>query len=449
MALGKALKHKASLFVLLLGSCISLLWGVALQRSIPGGMMGFPGIYYGTRCLLHNCDPYNAAQLQRFDEAEGYPYASGSPERRQAVSLYVNLPGTFLLVAPFALLPPWPAQALWAVLVVGSFLLAAYLMWSIAVDYSPPVALLLGFLLLSNCEIVFAGGNTAGIVVSFSIIAAWCFLNSRFVVAGVVCLAIALAMKPHDAGLIWLYFLLAGGANRKRALQVSAVAAGLVAAAVLWVTLVAPHWIGEFQTNLATISAPGGINEPGPYSIGVSTPDMIIDLQTVISVFASDPGIYNLVTYLICGAVLLVWAIAVFRSRFTPQRAWFALVAVAALSMLVTYHRSYDAKLLLLSVPACAMLWSKGGRVAWAALIISVAGILFTGDIPLAILILATRGLHTYAPGPGANPFALVLSRPAPLILLVTAVFYTWVFARGNGVQEISAPNSSEVSAIS
>ena len=436
MASGKALKHKVSLVVLLLGSCISLYWGVSLQRSVPGGMMGFPGIYYGTRCLLHGCDPYNPAQLQRFDEVEGYPYAAGSPERLESISLYVNLPGTFLVVAPFALLSPGPAHVAWSALVIGSFLLAAYLMWRIGVSYAPGIALFLGFILLSNCEILFAGGNSAGIVVSFSIIAVWCFLKNRFVVAGVVCLAIALVIKPHDAGLIWLYFLIAGGLNRKRALQVIAVAAAFVAAAVLWLSLVAPHWIAEYRTNLATISAPGGINEPGPYSTGVSTPDMVIDLQTVISVFTRNSHVYNLVTYLICGLVFLLWAIAVVRSQFSPQRAWFALVAVAALSMLVTYHRSYDAKLLLLSVPACAMLWSRGGRVAWLALLISTAGVFFTGDIPLAILILATKGLHTYTRGLTGNLFALVLSRPAPLILLITAVFYTWAFARGYSAHE-------------
>jgi len=31
--------------------------------------------------------------------------------------------------------------------------------------------------------------------------------------------------------------------------------------------------------------------------------------------------------------------------------------------MLVTYHRPFDAKLLLLAVPACAMLWAEGGRI--------------------------------------------------------------------------------------
>jgi len=230
--------------------------------------MGFPGIYYGTRCLLHDCDPYNTIQLQRFDEAEGYPYSAGSPERRQAISLYVNLPGTFLFVAPFAMLPPWPAEILWSALVVGSFLIAAYLMWSVAVEYAPGIALLLGFILLSNCEIIFGGGNTAGVFVSFSIIAVWCFLNNRFVVAGVVCLAIALAMKPHDAGLIWLYFLIAGRINRQRALKVGALAAALVAVAVLWVTLVAPHWIPEFRANLATISAPTRSSAPSALATG-------------------------------------------------------------------------------------------------------------------------------------------------------------------------------------
>ncbi len=41
----------------------------------------------------------------------------------------------------------------------------------------------------------------------------------RCVWVGILCLAVSLAIKPHDGGLVWLYFILAGGAFRKRALQ--------------------------------------------------------------------------------------------------------------------------------------------------------------------------------------------------------------------------------------
>jgi hypothetical protein len=455
MGFGTIWKRRTSFILLLLGGGISLLWGFALERGVPGGVMGFPGIYYGTKCLIHSCDPYNVTELEDLYKAEGYGTQPESLARRQAVILYVNVPTTFLFIAPFTILPLGTAQVLWQFLIVGSFISAACLMWSLGADYAPNVSLLLTFLVLANSEVIFAGGNTAGIVVGLGVIAVWCILRERFVPAGITCLAVSLAIKPHDIGLIWLYFLLAGGVYRKRALQAAALAASLTLLAVLWVSHVAPHWLPELRSNLAAISAPGGINEPGPRSIGVNSPDMIIDFQTVISIFEDNPQIYNWLTYFVCGVLLLTWAVTILRSRFSPKKAWFALVSVVALSMLVTYHRSYDAKLLLLSVPACAALWAEGGAIGWIALAVTAAGIFFTGDIPLAILMQLTRNLDASAASMMGKVPILLLTRPAPLILLVIAIFYLWIYkgyststsskSEGDGIEQVQIlPASSD-----
>jgi hypothetical protein len=158
---------------------------------------------------------------------------------------------------------------------------------------------------------------------------------------------------------------------------------------------------------------------------------MIIDLQTVASVFHDDPRVYNPITYVVCGTILLAWLIVVLRSRPSrDENAFFAIVSVAALSMLVTYHRSYDAKLLLLSIPACAMLWAEGGAIAWMALLIGVGGVIFTADLPLAVLMHLTRHLYSPAAGLAGKTAVALLTRPAPLILLVTAIFYLLVYLR-------------------
>ena len=425
--------NRASIFLLLMGAGISIIWGISLERSVRGGVMGFPGIYFGTKCLLQGGDPYDVNQLERVYQAEGIPIPSESIERRQSVTRYVNLPTTFLFVAPFTFLPLATARTLWLLLVVGSFSLAAFMMWRLGKNYAPGVSLLLTFIVLANCEIIFSGGNTAGLVVGLCVIAVWCLLNERFALLGVICLASSLAIKPHDVGLVWIYFLLAGRAQGKRALQAGALALALALIGTLWASHVAPHWASELRSNLATISAHGGINEPGPTSIGVSSPDMIIDLQTVVSIFRDDPRIYNPVTYAICGIILLIWIVAVLRSRPMPENALFALVSCAALSMLVTYHRSYDAKLLLLSVPACAMLWADGRAVRWIALILSAAGLLITGDIPLAIVTQETRSLHLSDYGLAGRLLYIVLARPAPLILSAIAVFYLSIMVRRTG----------------
>jgi hypothetical protein len=328
------------------------------------------------------------------------------------------------------MLPLGVAQALWLILLVGVFILAAFLMWDIGASYAPGVSLFLICLVLADSELIFASGNTAGIVVGLCVISAWCFLKQKFVPAGVFCMAVCLAIKPHDAGLVWLYYLLVGGVYRKRALQSLVVTFGLGLVSVLWLSHVVPHWMQDWNSNLSAISAPGGLNEPGLASVTGHTAGMVIDLQAAVSVFRNDPRIYNSVSYLVCGALLLVWSVRTLRSRFSQSGAWLALAAVAALTMLVTYHRPYDAKLLLLTVPACAMLWTEGGPIGWLALLLNSAAVLLTGDVPLAILSILTNGLHFGTNGILAHIQTVVVMRPVPLILLALGIFYLWVYVR-------------------
>jgi lysylphosphatidylglycerol synthetase-like protein (DUF2156 family) len=157
---------------------------------------------------------------------------------------------------------------------------------------------------------------------------------------------------------------------------------------------------------------------------------MIIDLQSAVFVFRNHPLIYNSVTYLICGALLLIGLVHTLRTRFSTARAWFALAAVVPLTILVTYHRSYDAKLLLLAIPACAMLWAEGRPIRWLALLVTAAGIVFTADIPLAILVTLAGNLHISTAGLSGQMLTVVLTRPTPIILLAMSVFYLRVYVR-------------------
>jgi hypothetical protein len=130
----------------------------------------------------------------------------------------------------------------------------------------------------------------------------------------------------------------------------------------------------------------------------------------------------------LCGALLLAWSVRTLQSHVSPRAAWLALAAVAPLTMLVSYHRSYDAKLLLLAIPACAMLWAEGGPARWPALLITTAGLAFTADIPLAILCILAKNLHIGTAGILGKMLTVLLIRPASLILLIVAIFYLWMY---------------------
>jgi hypothetical protein len=416
--------------ILLLCSGISIFSGTSLARTAPGGIIDFKGVYYGTRCLLQHCDPYNESELTSFFLGEDREHPSGPIKYLEVVTLYVNLPTTFLFVAPFALLPWEIAHLLWMTATGGTFIIAALMIWRLGVDYEPRISTALVALVLANTEVLFVGGNAAGIVVGACIIAVWCFIQERLATLGVLCLAVSLTIKPHDAGLVWLYFLLAGGLYRKRALQTLAVTVALSLAAVAWVSYATPHWFPELHSNLSRISAHGGLNDQSPDSITASTAGMVVDLQGALSIFRDNPHFYNPVTYVVCAALFFVWLLMVLRTKASQAGTWLALSAVVPLTMLVTYHRPNDAKLLLVTIPACAMLWSRRGAIGRIAFLLTTAALLVTADIPLAFSLALANQFHVNAGGLIGKILTLTLTRPASPILLVLTLFYLWVYWR-------------------
>ena len=238
--------------------------------------------------------------------AEGANSVAVTPKQRYDVTLFVNTPATLVLVAPFAMLPVAVGQVLWMLLVTGSLILAAYLVWDLAADYAPILAgCMVGFLLL-NCQVIIGAGNSAAIVNEFARSRFGVFSRIDMCPRGIVCMAISLAMKPHDAGVVWLFFLLAGGLYRKRAIQTAVVTAALILAALVWISLVVPHWMHDWQRNMAAISAPGGLNDPRPEMVKKIAAGNVISLQAVFSVFNSEPRFYNMASYLVCGVLLAI-----------------------------------------------------------------------------------------------------------------------------------------------
>jgi len=257
--------------------------------------------------------------------------------------------------------------------------------------------------------------------------------------AGVICLGIGLLLKPHDAGLIWLYFLLAGSTFRKRALQALVGTLVLGALTTLWVTHVAPDWLPELRSNLAFISARGHLNDPGPTSMAGRGILMVISMQSAVSMFRDDPRFYNPITYIVCGALLLMWTRTTLRTRSSQAKAYLALGAVAALTLLPVYHRLGDAKLLMLAVPGCALLWAESAHIGRLAFLVTAAGIAMTGDLEWAVVIGSIHFLHFPNSTFSNDVLMAVQILPAPCILLVLTCFFLWAYVRHTGQGPVGA----------
>jgi hypothetical protein len=199
----------------------------------------------------------------------------------------------------------------------------------------------------------------------------------------------------------------------------------------------------ELHSNIMSYSVQGSFNDPGPTSAGSRGAGMMINLQTAISVFRDDPRIYNPVSYLICATLLLVWAFVTLRSGSSPTRAWLAIAAIAPLTLLPVYHRLYDTKLLVLTVPACAMLWAEGGLIGWLALLVNTAGFVLTGDLVWVILHFLIGYLHIPATRLSVQILTIVEAFPVPLILLIMGIFYLWVYALRCSASATSAESGS------
>ncbi|HEU5458755.1 MAG TPA: hypothetical protein VFU68_09075, partial [Terracidiphilus sp.] len=345
--------RKDGMRLLLLGAAIFVVAGFLWEPHWPGAMADFKAVFVASRAMLHQADPYQAnhilAELKRqMDPAE---VLASSPRQMQVALQCINLPTTLCLLVPLALLPSSLAHLLWMALTACIFLLAAFLAWDLSAEFAPVAAGCAIGILVADSILLLTGGNMAGFVISLTVIAVWCFLRARFVWLGALCLAVALAVKPQDAGFFWLYFLLAGGVFRKHALQTLAVLAALWLPSLLWITHIAPSWPTELRANLAFTASRGQLNDPGPASVTHLSLDMPIHLQTVFSVLRDQPRFYNLAAYTVCGLLILCWIGLTLRLRQSGTSPLLAIGAAASLSLLPTYHRLYDAPLLLLAIP--------------------------------------------------------------------------------------------------
>lgn len=436
--------HKDGFLLVLLGCAIFVLFGAALEHATYVSTLDFRVVYYSTRSLLEGRDPYQESKLQETYRLDGGEDQFDSPGSRKVETQFVYPPTAFSVIVPFALLGYGPAHLIWLVFTAASVIMASLLMWEVAASYAPLLAGFLIFLSVADSELFIVLGNPAGVAVSFCVIAAWTFVRQRFVFAGILCLAISLMLRPHDAALVWLYFLAAGRPYRKYALQTLGAILILSLPAILWLTHLAPTWPAELHANLSGFSVRGGLSDPGPSSQAGHGIAMIISLQSAFSILRDDPHFYNLASYLVCGVLLLPWLFRTLRSQALPQNAWLALATIAPLSMLPIYHRLYDAKLLLLTVPACAMLWKEGRAMARPALVLSAAGILLTESILWAIVLAVLgQGLSARLSN---TALAVIQVLPVPTILLIMGSFYLWVYLRHskNGGLSLKTESGSE-----
>jgi hypothetical protein len=191
------------------------------------------------------------------------------------------------------------------------------------------------------------------------------------------------------------------------------------------------------HANVSALAVHGGLNDPGPASPHANG---LVDLQVAISLFRDDPRVYNIVSYLICTPILIIWAFLTVRYPSSSERTWLALAVIAPLTMLPVHHHLYDTKLLLLTVPACALLQVGNRSIARLALFVNATVFVATGDVSWTVFYHFIDKLHPAALGLPQWILPALQALPVPLLLLAMSIFYLWIYSTRSSVQSATPP---------
>ena len=341
---------------LFLCSVVYVVHGIHDERLLLRSL-DFKTLYGCARCLTHGCDPYDSDQVYKAYMDGGGEPGKDLPAFRPHEPVY--MPPALAMMTPFTILRWQAADRVWLCFSTAVFLIGVWLIASFSVPEAPLISAAgIGLLLLGN-TMPFMLAQPAQLVSGLCAIAVWCFLQKRYEGLGVVSLAVALAFKPHVAGLVWLYFLLARE-YRRRAVHVLVVTVLLCVPGIAWMSLAhaSSGWLHEMRANLAALSAPGQTNYPGPSNPGAGN---LASLQSIVSTIYDNPHFFMPFSRAVGVGMLVVWLIAFYKAGASRNRDTLGLASVVLISMLPIYHRDYDIGLLLLIFPAAAMLQRNGG----------------------------------------------------------------------------------------
>ncbi len=345
--------QKPDLHLLVLGIAAIVFFAVGAGRAFRASNDLVP-VYTGARCLLHGCNPYDTKQLeQQFFEGGGRPDELPSWD----IDVPVYPPSTFLVLSPLALLQFPAARLLWFLMNGCLLVIAAGLILALCPGPQRWLATALVSFILATSGILLVLGQPATFAISLMIIGSYLFFRAWFLPLGTLLFVLSLAVKPQIGGLIVLYFLAQRIHWRYAAVALTGALALLLSAGlILRLHPRSADWTSTLRANLSATLSPGGSADPRPANIEAVGDT---NLQTLASIFFTDARMFNAVAYSIFGMLLAALIMAVLRANPGPDLHLFALAAVSVLSLLPVYHRFYDTRLLLLTIPAILIVFQK------------------------------------------------------------------------------------------
>jgi hypothetical protein len=408
---------KPDLHLLLLVIAAIMFFAVGAGRVFRASN-DFVPVYTGARCLLHDCNPYETKQLeQQFFQGGGRPTELPSWQ----IDVPVYPPSTFLALSPLALLRFPRARLLWFLLNGCLFVTAAGLILSLCPGRQRWLATALASFILATSGILLVLGQPAAFAISLVIIGCYLFFRSRFLPLAAFLFTLSLAVKPQIGGLIVLYLLVQKIHWRYAALAFTGALSILLCAGLI--LRLHPHsadWSSTLRANLSATLSPGGSADPRPANVQAVGD---LNLQTLTNIFFPGARTFNMVAYLIFVILLVALILVVRRANACPELHLLALAAVAVLSLTPVYHRFYDARLLLLTIPAVSIVFQ---RRRWLGSVIAALTILAVVSVQYRVQVFLLQ--HALWQSVVENKLLLILLlRQQNLELLI--LFFLYLFA--------------------
>ncbi len=368
------------LTLLLVASALLLL--VRGPVRAPDRSFDFGLVYIATRAWLQGENPYRYESLLRtWQAAPGVPEEDWTPDRLFAV----YPPSTFVVMAPWAAMPYPAAKVGWAVFnaaLVPALILAAVALAGLSWRDPRALVLAIGVCLLAPLQTGFAVGQVA-LMATTLIVAALAAERVGRWPAAAVALGLATALKPQ-MGLVFVGYLI--WRLRGRAAAGALGAAGLCLLLGVWQLQRGGHdWLNDMRAALHAFTTTG----PGDPTPANPNGWQLINLHHPLHQLGLGRDAAGLVTWAVVGAAGVSSLLLATRRRHRCHELAF-LGCIATLSLLLVYHRLYDAALLVLPwawVVRCADLRRVGLGWVTAATLLA-----FVVSGPAALNQLVVRG---------------------------------------------------------
>lgn len=156
------------------------------------------------------------------------------------------------------------------------------------------------------------------------------------------------------------------------------VAGGLTVVAIARMQVAGVPWTSSWLDNLMTLASPGGINDASTLN---PERHSLVNLQYLLGSLGVSAPIADIITIVIVGMATL-GAIALAR-RIPQSQELVVLALIAPLSLLVVYHRYYDAVILTLPIAWAFSAWRTGQRMLAALVLVLCADFLVPAQIAL------------------------------------------------------------------